>query len=165
MQQPEQPEKASASFKQFIRFISVGFSNFAVSFVTFYLFYNYWKLSGLFFSLLGEAGRALEDNLMQLGAGSLDATLANVIGYGAGIINSFTWNKLWTFQARHETTAQFFRFFVLNMFCLLFSSGSLFFFTDYLAWPYLPVWLVTMTFVTLVNFGVSKYWVFAENDS
>ena len=160
MRQPEKAGDPSQTIKQFRSFLIVGLSNFAVSFAVFYLLYNYWQLSGPFYRLLGDAGRRLEELLLQFGAGSLDATLANIIGYGAGILNSFTWNKFWTFKARHETGSQFLRFMMLNVSCLLLSSASLFFFTDYLNLPYLPVWFVTMGIVTLVNFGVSKYWVF-----
>jgi len=160
MQLPEKAVDYSSSTRQFGRFIIVGFSNFGVSFAVFYLLYNYGQLSNLFYGVLGETGRNLEDFVLQLGAASLDATLANILGYGAGVINSFVWNKLWTFQVKHETGAQFGRFLALNFSCLLLSSASLFFFTDYLSWSYLPVWFITMGIVTLINFAGSKFWVF-----
>ena len=162
MQQSYKFAVSSANLKQFSKFIVVGFSNFIVSFVVFYFFYNYWKLSAIFYSLLGQAGRNLENIVLQAGAASLDATLANIVGYSAGIINSFTWNKLWTFEAKKKTAKQFGRFLVLNLFCLLLSSAFLFVFTDYLGWAYLPVWFVTMGIITLVNFFISKIWVFAD---
>jgi len=164
MQQSNKFAVSSSNLKQFSKFIVVGFSNFIVSFVVFYFFYNYWKLSAIFYSLLGQAGRNLENIVLQAGAASLDATLANIVGYSAGIINSFTWNKLWTFEAKKKTAKQFGRFLVLNLFCLLLSSAFLFVFTDYLGWAYLPVWFVTMGIITLVNFAVSKYWVFVEEN-
>lgn len=160
MERPDNSAKQQDNIRQFSRFIVVGFSNFGVSFAVFYLFYNHWQLSDPFFSLLGGAGRGLEDMLLRYGFDSLDATLANIVGYSAGIINSFTWNKLWTFKAKHETGAQFSRFLILNLACLALSTSSLFLFTDYFGWPYLPVWFITMAFVTLKNFLVSKFWVF-----
>jgi len=162
MQQLYKSAISSSNLKQFSKFIVVGFSNFIVSFVVFYLFYNYWKLSAIFYSLLGQAGRNLENIVLQAGAASLDATLANIVGYSAGIINSFTWNKLWTFEAKKKTAKQFGRFLVLNLFCLLLSSAFLFVFTDYLGWAYLPVWFITMGIITLVNFFISKVWVFVD---
>ena len=164
MQQSYKFAVSSSNLKQFSKFIVVGFSNFIVSFVVFYYFYNYWKLSAIFYGLLGQAGRNLENIVLQAGAASLDATLANIVGYSAGIINSFTWNKLWTFEAKKKTAKQFGRFLVLNLFCLLLSSAFLFVFTDYLGWAYLPVWFITMGIITLVNFAVSKYWVFIEEN-
>jgi len=163
MPQPEEPADYSAGLKQFSKFLVVGVSNFVISFAVFYLFYNYWKLSSIFYGLLGQAGKDLENLILQLGATSLDATLANIFGYGAGTINSFIWNKFWTFQVKHQAGTQFGRFLALNLSCLVLSSASLFLFTDYLRWSYLPVWFVTMAVVTIVNFMVSKYWVFVKN--
>ncbi len=155
-----QSADSSKNIKQFSRFVVVGCSNFVVSFVVFYIFYNYLKLSGILFNILGPAGDFLERGLQGIGAESADATLANVIGYSAGITNSFIWNKYWTFQVKHKTVAQFSRFLILNICCLLLSSSSLFLFTDYLGWPYLPVWFVTMSVITLINFFFSRIWVF-----
>lgn len=164
MPQPEEPADYSAGLKQFSKFLVVGVSNFVISFAVFYLLYNYWKLSSIFYGLLGQAGKDLENLILLLGATSLDATLANIFGYGAGTINSFIWNKFWTFQVKHQAGTQFGRFLALNLSCLILSSASLFLFTDYLRWSYLPVWFVTMGIVTLVNFAVSKYWVFTSDD-
>jgi len=153
----------SHDIKQFSRFLIVGFSNFAISFAVFFLLYNYWKLSPFFYGLLGQTGKGLENSILQLGASSLDATLANIVGYAAGVINSFIWNKFWTFKVKHETANQFTRFLLLNISCLLFSSLSLFVFTDYLEFPYGPVWFVTMGVITVINFMISKYWVFISD--
>ena len=157
-----QSADSAKNIKQFSRFIVVGCTNFTVSFVVFYIFYNYLKLSGLLFGGLGPAGDHLERVLQDIGAESADATLANFIGYSAGIINSFVWNKLWTFKARHETASQFGRFLLLNIACLLLSSLSLFIFIDFLGFLYGPVWFITMSMVTIINFAVSRYWVFQE---
>ena len=164
MPQPEEPADYSAGLKQFSKFLVVGVSNFVISFAVFYLLYNFWKLSSIFYGLLGQAGKDLENLILQLGATSLDATLANIFGYGAGTINSFIWNKFWTFRAQHKTSSQFVRFLLLNITCLIFSSFCLFVFTDYLNLPYIIVWFVTMGFITVINFISSKYWVFKENN-
>jgi putative flippase GtrA len=164
MPQPEKPADYSAGLKQFSKFLVVGGSNFFISFAVFFLLYNYWKLSSIFYELLGPAGQGIENFVLQLGAVSLDATLANFFGYTAGIINSFIWNKLWTFRAKHQTASQFVRFLLLNITCLIFSSFCLFVFTDYLNLAYIIVWFVTLGFITVINFVSSKYWVFKENN-
>lgn len=156
---------SSKNINQFSKFILVGCSNFAISFAVFFLFYNYLPLSAFFNRALGILGDPFSQNLARTGTFSLDATLANIFGYSAGIANSFIWNKLWTFKAKLQTAMQLRRFLALNLFCLLLSSASLFLFTDYLNWPYLPVWFGTMAGVTLLNFGFSKYWVFRVCES
>jgi putative flippase GtrA len=164
-QLPNRSAEYSHDIRQFSRFLVVGFSNFAISFAVFYLLYNYWQVSTVLYALLGQAGNGLEGIVLGVGASSLDASLANMVGYAAGVINSFIWNKLWTFKAKHETAAQFGRFLILNLACLLLSSACLFLFTDYLGWSYLPVWFVTMGFVTLLNFVISKSWVFGSSSA
>jgi len=160
MREPGKTVENTQNNQQFIRFVIVGFFNFVVSFSFFYLLYNYLNLSSFLYSILGTTGSSLESALFHFGADSLDATLANLIAYGAGILNSFIWNKFWTFKARHQIILQFGRFLALNLFCLLISSASLFLFTDFLNLPSLPIWVLTMGLVTVINFIFNKIWVF-----
>lgn len=160
MQQPYKSGEPAPAIKQFSRFLVVGASNFAISFAVFYFLYKYGKLSVVFYGLLGQSGQSLGDFIQQLGATSLDASLANIVAYGAGTINSFIWNRFWTFQVKHAMAAQIRRFLALNFFSLILSSASLFLFTDFLGWSYLLVWFITMGTVTVINFVFSKFWVF-----
>ena len=162
MQHSANSTEKSSNVRQFSKFLVVGFLNFAISFAVFYLFFNYWKLSGPFYGLLGQTGKNLESMILQLGASSLDATLANIFGYGAGTINSFIWNKFWTFQVKYQAGTQFGRFILLNIACLVLSSLSLFIFTDFLGFSYGWIWFITMSVVTMANFSASKYWVFVN---
>lgn len=131
-----------------------------LSFAVFYFFYTRWPLSAAVFDDLAGGQGAISKPLRELGVSSVDAALANVLGYSAGVVNSFVWNRYWTFKARDRAGSQLRRFLLLNVACLLLSSASLFAFTDYLGWAYKGVWLVTMTVVTGLNFGLSKVWVF-----
>lgn len=145
--------------KQFIKFIIVGCSNFAVSFTVFYLLYRHWKVS----SLCHLAGFSfLFEILFKIGISSIDAMVANIFGYSAGVFNSFFWNKIWTFQVKQGTVKQFKRFFLLNMTCLVGSTLGVFVFVDILELPYKVVWFVIMSIVTIINFIGSKVWVFHQ---
>lgn len=160
MRRGSQDGLSAENAAQFGRFLLVGCSNFVLSFAVFYLFYRYWRLTGALLAFLGPVGDPLSRLLARFGIGSADAALANVIGYSAGVVNSFVWNKYWTFGVRDRGASQFRRFVLLNLACLLLSSVSLFFFTDLLAWSYLPVWTVTMSAVTVINFVITRNWVF-----
>ena len=149
--------------KQFGRFLLVGASNFVVSFAVFYLFYEHWRLSGPLFGVLGEVGEGLSALLARVGAGSADATLANLLGYSVGVFNSFLWNRRWTFRMTHAGSGQLRRFLLLNLACLVSSSSALFLLVDRLDWPYRPTWLITMGLITLLNFALSKHWVFRRS--
>ena len=143
--------------KQFIKFIIVGCSNFAVSFSVFYVLYCHWNVSSMYhlagFSFLSEI-------LFKIGIPSIDAMVANILGYSAGVLNSFFWNKIWTFQVKQGTVKQFKRFFMLNMVCLVGSTVGIFIFVDILELPYKVVWFVIMSILTIINFIGSKVWVF-----
>lgn len=146
--------------KQLIRFCIVGCANFGISYSVFFLSYRYWPFSVLLTALPDGGAGHVAAALQQFGIASIDAACANVTGFAAGMANSFIWNKLWTFKAPAETRTQARRFIVVNLACLLFSTGSVFVFTDLNKLPYNLVWIVTMAFVTIMNFVASKYWVF-----
>ncbi len=151
--------------KQLLRFCIVGCANFGISYSVFFISYRYWPFSALLASLPGGAAAYVSAALQRLGVTSIDAASANIIGFAAGMANSFLWNKLWTFKAVAETHRQARRFVVVNMACLLLSTAAVFVFTDLNNLPYNPVWMVTMAFVTVINFVASKYWVFKVNPS
>ncbi|MDD2850396.1 MAG: GtrA family protein [Desulfuromonadaceae bacterium] len=148
--------------RQLIRFCIVGCLNFAISFTVFYLSYRYFPLSRVMAAVSTAIASDITSVLRSFGITSIDAAASNVIGFTAGMGNSFVWNKLWTFKVAAGTKKQAGRFVLTNIVCLLVSTGVIFVCTDLNQWPYQPVWLVTMVFVTIINFVLSKYWVFAQ---
>lgn len=146
--------------KQLLRFCIVGCANFGISYSLFFLTYHYWPFSSLLTLLPDTVAEEIATALRQLGITSIDAACANVVGYAAGMANSFIWNKLWTFKANAETHPQARRFLVVNFGCLLLSTTLIFILADVHNFPYSTVWIVTMVFVTALNFVASKYWVF-----
>lgn len=147
--------------KQLIRFSIVGCMNFAISYSVFLFSYRYCPFSALAHNQ-GLLGANLAAGMRLLDIPSIDGAVANLLGFAAGMVNSFLWNRFWTFQSPGETRRQAGRFIVTNLACLLVSTASIFSLTDLNHWPYQPVWLGTMLFVTCMNFIVSKNWVFAR---
>jgi len=43
----------------------------------------------------------------------LNYKLANVLGYGCGIVNSFIWNRKWTFRSKKDPKPQILLFFLM----------------------------------------------------
>ncbi len=134
---------------QFIRFCVVGVSNVAVSFVVFYVFYNYAEPSEKLSALLNTHFK-------------MDGAIANIVGYLAGMINSFILNKIWTFKAKAGTFKQAYRFTILNIICLILSTAILYIFVDLLLFPYILVWFASIIIVMTLNFLGNKYWTFSE---
>jgi putative flippase GtrA len=134
-----------------------------VSFTVFHLSYTYWKLGSLLFGSVEDSQHLTIVISGGIAAMSFEAAVANIAGYMAGIINSFVWNKFWTFKVRHETTRQLNRFFILNLFCLILSTSIIFIIVDILGAPHKITWIITMGFITILNFVGSKYWVFNKH--
>jgi putative flippase GtrA len=95
------------------------------------------------------------------GYGRMDgaAGIANTIGYSAGIINSYVWNRVWTFNV-DIARPTFKRFIWLNLFCLSISTICMYCFVDILGYSYKYTWLVVMGSVTIINYLGCKYIAF-----
>jgi putative flippase GtrA len=126
--------------RAFIRFAIVGCINTGVDFITF----------SVFNSILG-----------------FDKLICQVLGYSAGIINSFVFNKLWTFEDRSEslnTAKQALRFAVVNGFSLGLSLLGLKYLNEnYGLNIYISKLAVTVA-AQAVNYVGYKLWVFRSGN-
>jgi putative flippase GtrA len=156
---------ASPGARQLVRFLIVGCLNVAVTFVVFVFCYRTLELGSLLLSAAGSAGAWLAAALGRLGVGSIDAAVANFVGYLAGMVNSFILNKAWTFEARGRTWQQMQRFVTLNVVGLLGSTLIMFAVVDLLGAPYLPIFVGTVVLTTIFHFFGNKHWTFAGSGS
>ena len=108
------------------------------------------------FAIVGVANTLVDFTVFTLlaQAAGVNVYLSQVLGYSAGILNSYTFNRSWTFRTEERFfSSTLARFLALNLSMLLFSTGIL-----YLA--KIPA-KITATGVTMVvNFLVSRFWVF-----
>lgn len=153
---------ASPGARQLVRFLIVGCLNVAVTFAVFVLCYRRLELGSVLLAAAGSAGTWLGEALGRLGVGSIDAAVANFVGYLAGMVNSFVLNKAWTFEARGRTWQQMQRFVTLNVAGLLGSTLIMFVGVDLLGAPYLPVFVGTVVLTTVFHFLGNKHWTFAS---
>jgi len=156
---------ASPSARQLARVLIVGCLNVAVTFIVFVLCYRHLQLGSALLEAAGAAGTRFAESLGRLGIGSIDAALANFVGYLAGMVNSFILNKAWTFEARGQTFRQAQRFVTLNVVGLVGSTGIMFVGVDLLGAPYLPVFVGTVALTTIFHFFGNKHWTFAKRGS
>ena len=89
--------------------------------------------------------------------------LSQVLGYSAGVVNSYVLNRSWTFRSR----AGFFspalvKFLVLSLCMILFSTGVLYLCVDVAGLPKLAGKVVATGVTMVVNFLISRFWVFGE---
>jgi putative flippase GtrA len=104
----------------------------------------------------------------------LSLVLINVISFLAANINSYFWNKYWTFQSGNKKIAgEFLKFFLVSVIGFLLNSGVLWFFTTMIkpAFGLSPqVWLNVVKLVATViyliwNFVGYKLIVFKEKST
>jgi putative flippase GtrA len=118
------------------RFLLVGATNFLVSYAVFVL--AMWALPAL----------------------TVRAMVAQALSYAAGIGWSFLWNRRFTFQSAGPASAQFRRFLVLQLALLAASSLAIGGLVDGAGLSANAAWLAVMTLVTLINYRLSRRWVF-----
>jgi putative flippase GtrA len=77
------------------------------------------------------------------------------------MINSFWWNRSWTFRAAGGVIGQIVRFVVVNMLSLALSTLIVFALVDRLGLPELAVWVPLAGLIVVTNYLGLKLWAFA----
>lgn len=89
--------------------------------------------------------------------------LAQVCSYSAGMLNSYLVNRSWTFRTKQKFFGgQLLRFIITNGAVLLLSIGLLKVFTEFWSWPVLFAKLAVVCVTLVVNFVISRLWVFRK---
>ncbi|MEG2119671.1 MAG: GtrA family protein [Pseudoflavonifractor sp.] len=91
----------------------------------------------------------------------LDPYLSQIISFFVGALNSFLWNKFWTFEKRGSVTGrEVLRYVVTNGGYLLLSLGLLRLLVGALSVDPFLAKLPTTAFMLLYNYLMNKFWVF-----
>jgi putative flippase GtrA len=120
---------------QFIKFAVVGVLNSAIQYLVFLFLYSFTGTQYL---------------------------LASIIGYVAGMTNSYILNRRWTFESRNQKLlTELGRFVAVNLVSLGVNLGLLYLLVS--TRLMIPQWaqVVAITGSTLVNFVLNKVWTFA----
>jgi len=120
---------------QFVKFAVVGVLNSAIQYLVFLFLYSFTGTQYL---------------------------LASIIGYVAGMTNSYILNRRWTFESRNQKLfTELSRFVAVNLVSLGVNLGLLYLLVS--TGVMIPQWaqVVAITGSTLVNFVLNKVWTFA----
>ncbi|MGP3562420.1 GtrA family protein [Geobacillus sp. BK01] len=114
------------------------------------------------FAIVGAGNTAIDFVVFfVLAALSVPAAAAQIASYGAGMANSYIWNRRWTFEVKRKANiGEFLRFLAVNGLSLG-ASLAVLLAAERLA----PLWLAKMAATMAgmaVNFIGSRVWVFAE---
>lgn len=144
--------------RQFFRFALVGAANTAVDFAVFTMLFRF---------------------------AHVHYSVCQAVGYTVGIINSFLWNKYWTFarvdekpagsqqNADHRITAQsrqrrntvqFLKFVAVNLISLGVTVAGLAILVELAEIAVLPAKIIIIAAAQLINFSGYKLWVFTPSE-
>lgn len=86
--------------------------------------------------------------------------VSNMVGYIAGVLNSFVWNKQWTFQSSAGWVGSAVRFGIVFGICYLLQLGLLMYLNKHLSIDPYYNQLLAMAFYTVINFIMNKFYTF-----
>lgn len=87
--------------------------------------------------------------------------LSNITGYIAGLINSFIWNKQWTFNTSSLGWGKSaYRFAVVFAICYVLQYGLVMLLNKHLVIDHYYNHLIGMVFYTAINFVMNKLYTF-----
>ena len=89
--------------------------------------------------------------------------LAQTLSYACGMLNSYIWNRNWTFRQKGEKTdgrKQILRFVVLNGATLLLSIALLYVLVTVIGLPAGLGKIIAKACTLVVNYAGSRFWVF-----
>ncbi|MCS7205765.1 MAG: GtrA family protein [Leptospiraceae bacterium] len=114
------------------------------------------------FSLVGVVNTLITLSLIYLFTVILQINylLANGIGYVAGFLNSFFWNKFWTFRSRGKIGREFLLFLIVFGISYGFQFFVLLILVEIISFDEFFSQILSMGFYTLANFFLNKYMTF-----
>lgn len=86
--------------------------------------------------------------------------LSNAIGYAAGVLNSFIWNKQWTFKSSAGWVSSGVRFGIVFAICYGLQLLLLLYLNANLSIDPYYNQLIAMAFYTVINFILNKWYTF-----
>ena len=125
--------KASKSLIQFVRFGIVGISNTLLTALMIWILLKVLHYSDYF---------------------------SNIVGYIVGLVNSFIWNRKWTFDSKTKVTDTLFKFILTFGVSYLFQLGNLYILLHYTSIDSYVSQLLSIVVYTGINFVLNKIYTF-----
>src|ERR1035437_731185 len=121
------------SFIQFIKFGIVGISNTLLTALTIWILLKVLHCSDYF---------------------------SNFAGYIVGLLNSFIWNRKWTFESKTKVSITLFKFIVTFAISYLFQLGNLYVLLHFTHIDSYICQLISIVVYTFINFILNKNYTF-----
>ena len=86
--------------------------------------------------------------------------IAKGISYAVGVLNSFVWNKSWTFKSHVESRRVFLPFIVTTLLAVGINAGVMRLALDTVGLPELGALALATVAIFLWNFAINKFFIF-----
>jgi len=86
--------------------------------------------------------------------------VSNLIGYIVGLLNSFIWNRKWTFESKTKVSATLFKFILTFAICYLLQLGNLYLLLHFTHIDSYICQLLSIVVYTIINFILNKNYTF-----
>ena len=123
-----------------------------------------------------EAGRVVKFTLVGLSntaialavyalllALGIDYLLAGALAWTLGLINGYTWNRLWTFDRAQHRTSLLVRYFAVGALGIAMNTGLLAVLVSGADLAELPAEILALPIVVLTTFLINRVWVFRSH--
>ena len=87
--------------------------------------------------------------------------VANVIGYCAGVVNSYIWNSKFVFK-RQQSKVLFTKFMLVNLITLSINTVLIFILIEKFEYGKYVSQLITISVSMIINFTLNKLWTFKK---
>lgn len=121
--------------QQFLKYSIVGVSNALIGFGTMFFLYNFLKVNYI---------------------------IANTIGYIFGLINSFMWNKRWTFQSGNHYSKEIFRFILVFIASYISNLAFLVTLVEIFGLNKNISFILSSVIYVIVGFTANREWTFSK---
>lgn len=89
--------------------------------------------------------------------------VALVVSHFIGVINSYIWNKYWTFKMRRQSAKEFIKFNLVYLLVLLANIAVLYIMVNDLMINPRIGQIVVLPIITIISYFGHKYWSFNHN--
>jgi len=80
--------------------------------------------------------------------------------FAVGTLQTFAFNKRWTFSHSGKALQSFIRYGAAYGGCYLLNLAALYAFVDHLGWPHLAVQAAAMAINAVILFSLQRWWIF-----
>ena len=94
---------------------------------------------------------------------NLNYVLANIIGYACGLVNSFIWNKKWTFKSSQHYSKEIIPFLVVFGISYTANLLTVILFVEFINIHPNIAQIIGIAAYSSTNFLINRYWTFSKS--